>query len=616
MNASCRTPAVSLLAGLALSSGCHGGSGGGTSQDFEVTGMDVLTAAPELSHEISVVVELSAADSAADVSLTFLVAPRAEVDAGVPDPPLEVVDTETIARVDAGSNLYEVRLDLPEDTIAPGEYYLIAVVDPLDAMAETDEADNEIAADGIPEFGALVVLGGTQQFLPDIVLESIEVDDPVVETDVTPEVSPPVGGIPEVENSDFGITATVRSTGPDTLVDVALGASLEVPMPTGALVLPLVIWDTDSGAYTSTIDIPFLVATESHSIHLDVRIPQDGRDVLAALLPAGEELLLEGRVHVDVDPSNMYPEYEGGNDLQGDEDGNDNGETARVLLIVFEDEEAEGLLAGEEEPNELEWDVPYLKDFSNGNAGVGVRFGAKASVNTKGVLAEAEASVPMTLVGFTIDLLNLDAKGLFNPRDKADNGFVVTLKALDLKLYEKRTKEDEELSGDPLAYHQEKAYSATFTVGPVPMSVRIGASGTVGLDVSASVGSEFRVAAEPKLNFAVFGEGGVGGSFAGWTLAGGLGADMELIDDTFSASITASVDYDSGTSILTGSITEAVTNQLEGPNGRLFVFATAQGKILWSRVSKRWEYVLAKWASFERNDTLFNKTESVSVLIQ
>ena len=124
------------------------------------------------------------------------------------------------------------------------------------------------------------------------------------------------------------------------------------------------------------------------------------------------------------------------------------------------------------------------------------------------------------------------------------------------------------------------------------------------------------MAAEPYLNFTVFGEGGVGGSFAGWTLGGGLGTDMELIDDTFSAGIRASVSYDSGRSILTGSITEEVTNDLEGPNGRLYLFATAQGKILWSTVSKRWEYVLAKWASFEKKDTLFNQTESVSVLIQ
>jgi len=605
-----------LLAGL-LAAACD--SGGGTVQELEVLSLDVQTTDPQLGHELGVFVELQAADEEEDVALLFFVANRAEVDAGAAEPTLELVDAEALARVTAGADVYDVRLDLPAGTIAPGEYYLFAVVDPLGRIPETDEANNAPAADEIRDRGVLVTIGETAQALPDLALESIEIDDPVAEVDVTPPVLTAVEGIADVPNSHFGLTATVRASGPGALPNVVLLAELEVP---GVGLFPLEVWDSAAGAYAATIAIDSVVPGDPTLLHLDLHIPQAAQDVLAALLPPPvpgadpPNLLLNARVHVHLDPFDALAEYEDGLVLIGDEDGSDNRESAPLLLWFFDDDDFQSLLAGVAEPkNELRWDVPFLKEFSNDHVGIGVRFGATADVGTKGILAEAGASVPMTIVGHTIDLLALDAKGLFNPLNKADNGFAVTLKALTIKLWEKRTKEDEQLAQDPLTFAQEKAFTANFVVGPVPMFVRIGARGSVGLDVGATVGSNLQITAEPFLNFTVFAEGGPGGSVAGWTLGGGVGADMKLIDDRFHAGITAGVTYDSATSIMTGSITEEVSNDLKGPSGRVYLFVTATGKVLWKQISKRWEYVLATWKTFEKKDTLFNKTQSLSVTI-
>jgi hypothetical protein len=613
---------VRLLLGITILAACN--SGGGAAQDFEVLGLQVGTENPQLGHEMVVQVELLATRQGPGASLVFMVADRAEVDAGAAEPTLQVVDGKTIEPVLAGDNLYELALDLPADDLAPGDYYLIAVVDPLNAMKETDETDNGVASDEIRRRGVPVTIGAQAESIADIVVESMDVDDPVADVEVTPDPAAPVGTTPDVPNSDFGITAVVRSSGPDTVSDVPLIVQLEIP---GVGLFATQLWDSAAGAYADSITIPSLASEEPCSIHLDVLVPQAARDILATLLPAavqqtgtGGDLILGSKLHVYVDPLDQIPEFEDGIVLLDDnDDENDNHQVAPVFLRVFSEEEGDiqTQVAGTTPPaNEINWEVPFVKDFSNSNIGIGVHFGANAKVGTKGVYGEGLASVPLTLVGHTIDLLALEAKGLFNPLHKADNGFGVTLKALTVTLYEKRTKEDEQLNpGSPLTYTQEYSTSANFAVGPVPMFVKIGARGSVGININASVGYEFRISADPFLNFSVFAEGGPGGSFAGWTLGGGVGASMTLIDDTFHAGIVAGTSYDSGTSILTGSVMEEVTNDLKGPKGKVYLFVTATGKVLWKEISKRWEYVLATWSSFELKDTIFNRTQSVSVEI-
>lgn len=565
-------------------------------------GLEAQTDSAHLGHELFVVVDVEAAKAATNVGLAFLVADAAEVDADVPEPALQLLDAESIAEVQAGNNAYELTLVLPEDAVAPGSYYLLAVVDPIGATPETDEDDNGYTVDEIRALGVRVTLNAPHA-LPDLVLEGIELDRWLVDVDQTPDAHPPAGAIGELPNADFGLSATIRSAGTETLNGVELGVFLQIPGEPATL---LEIWDTAAQAYASSTTVASVVPGESSIVHLDLRLPAFLRSQLGPFL--GDVVVSE--VFVVVDPNNEHAEFEGGAVPTDDVDG-DNLANESIAVRVSNSTPRGGAPVGE-----LAWDVPFVKQFSNGNVGVGLRFGANANVGANGIHAEAEASVPLTLAGSSFELLDLDAVGLFNPLHKADNGMVVTLKALNVKLYERRTKEDEALAPSPLTLQKEQSVSTTFAVGPVPMFVKLGARGTVGLDLGAHIGSTFELAARPFLDFDVFGEGGVGASYLGWTLGGGIGADLKLVDEKFHAGITAQVTYDSVTSIMTGVINEIVANELEGPSGRVFLFVTAEGKILWKTITERWEYVIARWSPFVKSDTLFNQTQTLNVTIE
>jgi hypothetical protein len=615
---------ITFLLCLLPFAGCTSDGGDGSNQDFEIMALDIATVAPQVGHELAVWVDLLAAEADTHVGLIFFLASRADVDADVPEPALTVVDARPLQVVEAGRNRYDMRIDVPE-TIAAGDYYLFVAVDPVEAVPESDEEDNGPTDEEIRELGIPITLGDTVQVLPDLVIDSIVADDPVVEVDVTPETHPPAHGHGESENNHLGVTAIVRASGNTPVSGIVIRVRIEV---VGLGVFPLQVWNPVTDAFEDVFTLDTLVPTEPTAVHLDCLIPDSARDIFADLLPAelsGIEadtpiMTLATRLHVDIDPFDEILEHETGISVIGDEDNNDNREIVPIILQVFEDGDGGGgapQVAGSAEPpaNAINWEVPYIKDFTNGNVGVGVHFHANADVDTKGVLGEATASVPAMFAGNTVDLLNLSAKGRYDPLDDTQTGFVVTLKALNQKLYEKRTVKDETLDqASPLSYSKEVSFSTTFFAGPVPMNVKVGARGEVGLDVNATAGTTFEVYAEPYVRFNAFIEGGIGGSIAVCSLTAGVGAQIPLIEDRFHAGVTAGLDYTNG--ILTGSITEMVSNTLNGPAGRVYLFVDGSCGWGWASYSKRWEYTLVTWKAFDRTDTLFNKTQSVSVEIE
>ena len=290
-----RAALLLLLASAGLA--CHDSSGGGTTQELDVVGLEAQTDSAHLGHELFVVVDVEAAKAATNVGLAFLVADAAEVDADVPEPALQLLDAESIAEVQAGNNAYELTLVLPEDAVAPGSYYLLAVVDPIGATPETDEDDNGYTVDEIRALGVRVTLNAPHA-LPDLVLEGIELDRWLVDVDQTPDAHPPAGAIGELPNADFGLSATIRSAGTETLNGVELGVFLQIPGEPATL---LEIWDTAAQAYASSTTVASVVPGESSIVHLDLRLPAFLRSQLGPFL--GDVVVSEVFVVVDPAPS-------------------------------------------------------------------------------------------------------------------------------------------------------------------------------------------------------------------------------------------------------------------------------------------------------------------------
>lgn len=615
---------------LALASvvlvGCGGGGGGGggnpgvaATQDLEVLRVRVVTPPPHLAaHELDVEVDLHAAEAAVDVGMIFFLSPKAAVDAGDPSPPHVVVDGVGFEFLPAGHHVREVRLRLAPDLAAAGAYYLFAVVDPHGAHPEADETDNGPSPEQIASRGALVTLATTHLNEADVVLESVSLSARRIEVDLTPTVHAPVGDFEESPNHDFDVTFTVSVTG-SVPRDVRVAVLLELP---AWFVINNHLFDPETQTWSQlgTL-VRGVVPGQPRTFTVPGRLPEGA---LIQLRPdfggatRSQPILKEAVLRCVVDPLNAIADHEPGAVRRDDSDRDEHRQDLGVVLALYDHDETEVWAlspagGGAPAAAEVSWAVPFVHRFADDKIGVGVSFQADAAIDLKGVRAHARASVPVTLFGKSADLLSLEATGRYNPVDESATGFVVTLKALNKTLYERRTVQDETLAPAPFLFQREYRVSTTIFAGPVPLLVTVGASGEVGLDVSATAGLGFAATVGPHVEFSAFVEGGIGGGAAGCTLAAGFGVEIPLIRDRFHADFSGAFAWSPGTRTLTGTFAAAVANDLEGPSGRLYAFAEGTCGWGWTSFSKRFETTLATWSSFARRDTLFQRSTSVSV---
>jgi hypothetical protein len=157
--------------------------------------------------------------------------------------------TQTIPQVEAGPHSYEMEMNIPSSVELPGSYFIAAVVDPVDEVAETNEDDNTASIE--------TTLAAEE--MPNILLKEVALDRTALEIDTSTYEQQVPGTAGNVHNADAGGTITVGADGlgVNQTIDLQAFAKLRLMRSDNgtSLDVPLYLWNTDAGRYTNAFGV-------------------------------------------------------------------------------------------------------------------------------------------------------------------------------------------------------------------------------------------------------------------------------------------------------------------------------------------------------------------------
>jgi hypothetical protein len=278
--------AALLTAASILVTACGGGGGGGgnnTTQqppppppptnNLTAKAVVVETANPLIGFPMDLSVSLQAVEETDDVSVSIFAVEKNE------DPNAEVrqipLGSETIAKVAAGASDHQIQINIPSSVELPGAYFITAIVDPVDGLAETEEDDNSAA----------VEVNLDVEVIPNIMLTEVTLDRAALLINTDDYEEQVTGTEDNVYNADAGGTITVGADGldPEETIDIEAFATLRLMRSDLGTEhdVPLYLWHSAVGRYINAYGID----------------PETGMDLSEAeWLPLGEFLpqLVEG----------------------------------------------------------------------------------------------------------------------------------------------------------------------------------------------------------------------------------------------------------------------------------------------------------------------------------
>lgn len=326
---------------LGLVSCGAGGGGSGTPGNIRLESASIASGPVMAGHEVSVLSSLDATQAYADVGLAFFLVNKADLDARVASPRQFTLGGDTVASLPAGLSLAATNLTIPTAITSPGDWVLIAEVDPSGAIAETNETDNSTAS-----ARTTVTVATNLSSLPDLVLEQALFLPAAIALDAESvngsSVTRPDGSVvPNRANPILNVDVTLSVTGSQTLSGVPISVLLNIPDygqgPSKAGLQFLRVWDNASQSYAFFTTVPPL--TEGHPItmHLACAWPEDPPDpsgLRAALDAALRAANQDGQVGVLVaaDPERRIAQNEAGSSRFVRSDGKDDWITLPATL--------------------------------------------------------------------------------------------------------------------------------------------------------------------------------------------------------------------------------------------------------------------------------------------
>lgn len=250
-----RASLISAIFIAAFAAGCGGGGGaaGGdpqvpaASNNLSASALQIDSPDPRIGYPLRVTVSITAEQGADDVSVSlFAVEKTTDPAALTRQTPL---GTQIIPRVEAGSHPYELEINIPSSVELPGAYYIAAVVNPVNEVPETAEADNIASSEA-----TLSPSGSPNVFI----IEAIP-DRTVLELDTTSYAEQVPGATGNVHNSDAGATIQIGTEGlaVGTQIDLQAFARLRLTRSDRGTshVVPLYLWNSDAGRYNNAFGV-------------------------------------------------------------------------------------------------------------------------------------------------------------------------------------------------------------------------------------------------------------------------------------------------------------------------------------------------------------------------
>lgn len=586
--------AAVLLLGLAA---CGSGGGGGAppilSLNLTGTGLKSLSAEPMAGHEMTVEVALAASGEARDVGLAFYVINKSDLDDEVDEPRQFLVDESVLPVVPAGNSTHQATLIVPADLQPIGKYVLVARIDPMDLIRETNEEDNLPGA-GSPDI--VIDIDDSLKNTPDLTLESVTLDTPSAVLEQNQNLGT-MRGLGDVPNHHFGATALIRTT--CALAQSRLEMSVALEVSSGSW-QALQIWEPNLSRHVTSWFVPELRADQPNDVHLDVMIPEALRTRLIQDIERSKQNVYNLRFTLN--GGNSIKEWENG--CQRFQHRADNEIVVQIALVP----------PGNAPSTGIAWAEDFHKFWANSTFGVGVDFHAGTSVDKRGLIGELNAAVPVRLFKQDFDFVSSDLYARAAPHDTTQSRFSFDVKVVGVSVYSK-------LVVDPVYEWNETPFKAVKSiekrsivfVGPVPIELRAGATGEIGVNLKFRVDTKSAtLEGQPYFTLSAFASAGVNLV----AVSAGIRGDVELLGDTLTAATTAELAITNAGRYLDGRILLNATNELRGPSGRLYLFVTYPGvklcKVLGATVpcgivTHRKEHTIAKFETFKKNDVLFNK---------
>lgn len=673
---------------------CSSGSGSPPPTNLTLQGLEVTGNPPRIGYPLSVTTRIEADRDVQNVSVSYFALNQEDVDMGLNDIRQVFLATVTIPLVESTVTEYATGFSIPPGINPPGDYVLLASLDPAGLVAETDENDNQATAE--------ITLAPFQD--PNLFIASLTLDSPVVvlDPDIDDVDEVPGSIIADVQNTDVGATVEVGVEGTLEPVDVEVFLALRITrpeLPAGANThdIPFYLWDSVAGDFvdsfgrrgtprglplgsllpqdvseTTEMDeitwsdtppassVAESLVTNRKSVHLEGYFPGGLAEALDKILQGFVRLGTVSASEVPPDLSAgdlnaLWTFFDNGNpagfpnatftvvaELRAaestfvDSDPTDSLRVSRELVLVSPGESS----SVPERP--LAFEQGSEGGWVNENFGVGFRFDAFASVDSRGGIAAVVGAVPVTVLDTTFHFAEFEARAQVVPQVAADrippgenSGFFLTLDALTIPgdptsgitVFALEQPAGFVYEDDPLSVSKEKAYSSVFFVGPVPVTVSAGIGGEIGFRLAINLQPiQLLAEAGPFAELEAFVTGGVG--IPG--LNAGVGGALSLLKEEFQAKVDTHLEVRdfgdvSGTAIVHGLAHMSVVNTLTGPTGRLFLQATFPGPV-WCNLPvvgwipcgaeiKRAELVLVNWESFVKEDILFEETLCKAVTI-
>ncbi|MEZ5962505.1 MAG: CARDB domain-containing protein [Planctomycetota bacterium] len=612
-----RIPTLSLFGLLALAACSSGGGGGGGPSlgNLAVTNVRLLSTDPNAAHEMTLAVSISATQAYEQVPISYVLLNASDVDSHAAEVRQHEVSTSVISPVTAGANTYEVFVVIPSEAREDGNWYLIPHLDPANAVPETDENDNEPTDHSrVP-----VAIGNGNTDRADIVLESATVEQDAV---VLWPVDPLGPALPysdprspgtsrsaqDRSNHDFDATLEASTTGTREIQRLDITATIAVP---GSGSQALWFWDPDRSVYETQIFAAISPGVPT-TVNMDVHIPPSTRSRIEAYLRSGGANTFE--VTFSSNMTAGIAEWENGS-LRHQDRPNGNDDQIRVNVVI--------VLPPTPQPNpcnDLAYDSGYRKDWKNATFGVGVDFGAGASLDRRGAIGEAHAAIPVKLFGAASKAVELQAYGRVLPREgrPTDSEFRAEFKMFGVALYSRNAI-------DPsVTYLKEETFTKTYEVrgrvfaGPIPIQLVAQTTGTMGYSLRAYLDP-----ARMEVQGQAFGriEAFASASVNVVVVEAGVAGAITLLDDVFTATATCQLGTP-GNGQLTGTLRMQAINELTGPNGRIYLYEShTEPKWCYQVIPcglrrVRNEKTLARFQSFAMTDVLFDKQEQRTVCLQ
>jgi hypothetical protein len=618
-----------IILSLYVITGCGGSSG--SSVNLKVTQIEEPKDAANSGHTVDIEYILHSDALAQNVAINFYIIHKAQFDAdidGATDPNFEqyYIGTDEIEVTLVGENKRIVEFILPASITTSGDYFIVAEVDPGNTVAESNEDDNlfyshETTTRSTPVYMDVNTAYATTKNLMvryielesnSLVINQNDIDATGPDSvDMTEEY--PNHGVSHISGEAavlvFGGLLTEHETN-----NITVRAQINISDTWH----DLYIWDNKASKYSDSTTIASFAATElveeinqleedfAYHIPFDVNVPASVASLISTELKneASGSNLMDGnlfftlRLIVDTDNHlTEITEYDNYAETQ----------LKAYTGLVKKRKANDGLL-----------EKSYTKGVGKkSKARVEIDLYSKNGLETSGkygAIMQNEFSINGYALNHSRSIFSAKQKYSAYVNNPGNTGYMHEVDVFGFTLYgEEEWMDTITLSTSPSWNKQKVLGTAQVFIGPVPVDIETGLTGSVAFDLSTTLSVDdtkpliSTTDKIPNLNMDLYGSAGVG--IKGFSA--GIIVDMLLLSEAIVFDAAANVSYDkTADSLLSGDVGLKISNDIKSIAGKFGLYATypttkhckVLGKSVPCGVKSK-----TKYKYFYKTDSLYDK---------